>query len=74
MAGSAPGASGAPVSAVAPGAGTSGFVGTRGTVGSSSPAGLTLLVGDEFGASARTPLLPATWDVQGVGAAGCLAS
>ncbi|ETW22550.1 hypothetical protein MGAST_19445 [Mycobacterium gastri 'Wayne'] len=32
------------------------------------------MVGDEFGASARTPLLPATWDVQGVGAAGCLAS
>ncbi|UGT91315.1 hypothetical protein LTS72_24615 [Mycobacterium ostraviense] len=41
---------------------------------SSSPAGLTPLVSDEFGASARTPMLPATWDVQSVVAAGYPAS
>ncbi|WP_267888301.1 hypothetical protein [Mycobacterium ostraviense] len=74
LAGSAPGVSGASVSAVAPGAGTAGFAGTHGTVASSSPAGLTPLVSDEFGASARTPMLPATWDVQSVVAAGYPAS
>lgn len=74
LAGLVPGASGASLSVVAPGAGTSGFAGTHGTVASSSPAGLThyasQVVGDEFGASTRAPMLPATWDAQGVGAAG----
>ncbi|ORB44349.1 PPE family protein [Mycobacterium persicum] len=76
LAGLAPGASGASVSVVVPGTGTSGFAGTHGTVASSSPAGLTHYashaVDDGFGA--RAPMLPATWDVPGVGAAGYPAS
>ncbi|WP_425271486.1 hypothetical protein [Mycobacterium innocens] len=63
---------------VASGAGTSGFAGTHGTVASSSPAGLThyasQVVDDGLGANARAPMLPATWDVQGVDAAGYPAS
>ncbi|EUA14690.1 PPE family protein [Mycobacterium kansasii 732] len=78
LAGLAPGTSGASLSVVAPGTGTAGFAGAGGTLASSSPAGLThyasQVVEDGFGTSARAPMLPATWNAQGVGAGGYPAS
>ncbi|VBA45480.1 putative PPE family protein PPE47/PPE48 [Mycobacterium attenuatum] len=60
---------GASVAAVDPAqdAGAPGFAGGDAL---SRPAGLTMVIGDEFGDSARAPMLPATWGAQCAGVTG----
>jgi PPE-repeat protein len=46
-------------------AGGLGFAGTAAKQTTSAAAGLSTLVGDEFGGGPRTPMLPGTWDPDG---------
>ena len=47
------------------GAGNLGFAGTAVKETAAQAAGLTTLVGDEFGGGPRMPMVPGTWDSDG---------
>lgn len=44
-----------------------GFAGTLPTKAVTAPAGLSALIGDEFGDGPRTPMMPGTWDADPTG-------